>query len=322
MLAATLVFLLAFGDFQLASLLGIPAWTVWMFDAQAGGLDLSVSLGYAIVPAGIELAMLALAVALLRGRSAAPSQGHRAATVSRTSAVAMGLYLAGSVALGTTWPFATLIGDGVGGGSALDPRASIWSEIGLSMAYALPAAAIAFVLAFTLIRQRLAPAAIIVSVPGMLGSLLLGLVLVALFQRLGPLYDTSVPILVALVLLTMPVAVLVVLLLEVTRDREALFLAKRIGAKGRGIVWRMVGRPRFWALALLFLLAVFDLGASALLAPSGRTPVTVRLYNLMHYGQSATLSAMVVATVLGVVAAMLAGRGVVGITANLWSRRA
>ena len=49
---------------------------------------------------------------------------------------------------------------------------------------------------------------------------------------------------------------------------------------------------KFWAMVLLFIWAYWDLTASSILAPIGMTPVTVRLYNLMHYGQIAALSAM------------------------------
>jgi ABC-type Fe3+ transport system permease subunit len=45
-------------------------------------------------------------------------------------------------------------------------------------------------------------------------------------------------------------------------------------------------------MVLLFVWAYWDLTASSILAPIGMTPVTVRLYNLMHYGQIAALSAM------------------------------
>src|SRR5262249_36239515 len=42
--AVGLMFLLSFQEFELASLIGRPAWTVWLFDAQVGGLALVESL--------------------------------------------------------------------------------------------------------------------------------------------------------------------------------------------------------------------------------------------------------------------------------------
>ena len=52
--AAGILLLLAFQEFELASLLGVVSWTVWLFDAQAGGLMLRASLQYALVPLFVE----------------------------------------------------------------------------------------------------------------------------------------------------------------------------------------------------------------------------------------------------------------------------
>ena len=49
------------------------------------------------------------------------------------------------------------------------------------------------------------------------------------------------------------------------------------------------------AFALLFCWAYFDFTASSILAPIGLTAVFVRLHNLAHYGQTAVLSAMMLA---------------------------
>ena len=45
-------------------------------------------------------------------------------------------------------------------------------------------------------------------------------------------------------------------------------------------------------------LAYFDMTAGSILAPPRMTPVFVRLYNMMHYGRMAGLSAMVLAAVV------------------------
>ena len=54
-----------------------------------------------------------------------------------------------------------------------------------------------------------------------------------------------------------------------------------------------------------------DFTASSILAPVGLTPVFVRLHNLAHYGQTAVLSAMMLAAFLAPVLAVALG-GVVG----------
>ena len=84
-LAAGLVFLLAFCDFEMASLWNLKTWTVSLFDAQAGGLAIRESLRLAASPLGAQIAALAL---VFRGGRHSPavaqtamagSSGHRAA---------------------------------------------------------------------------------------------------------------------------------------------------------------------------------------------------------------------------------------------------
>jgi ABC-type Fe3+ transport system permease subunit len=69
------------------------------------------------------------------------------------------------------------------------------------------------------------------------------------------------------------------------------------GRAGR-LRWRLDLRARFWVFFLLFCWAYLELSASAILAPPGHTTAVVRLYNLMHYGRSQVLSAMVLAALL------------------------
>ena len=82
--------------------------------------------------------------------------------------------------------------------------------------------------------------------------------------------------------------------LELTRRRSALHLAALLqkSRAARELAWRLRTSGKFWAMVLLFVWAYWDLTASAILAPIGMMPVTPRLYNLMHYGQIATLSAL------------------------------
>jgi hypothetical protein len=96
-------------------------------------------------------------------------------------------------------------------------------------------------------------------------------------------------------------AVLLRLLLDAHERDERLHLADLLGGSPVGAVRRSAaalryalrGRPRVMLAVLLFTLAYFELSASAILAPVAMTPMIVRLYNMMHYGQSAALSALV-----------------------------
>jgi ABC-type Fe3+ transport system permease subunit len=86
--------------------------------------------------------------------------------------------------------------------------------------------------------------------------------------------------------------------LALTGYRSGLHLARLMQKShpARDLKWQLSTSGKFWTVVLLFVWAYWDLTASAILAPIGMTPVTVRLYNLMHYGQIAALSAMTCAT--------------------------
>ena len=61
-----LLFLLAFQEFEMASLLYLNSWTVWIFDAQAGGVPVRETLVYLVIPLIIEVLLIAGVLYLLR----------------------------------------------------------------------------------------------------------------------------------------------------------------------------------------------------------------------------------------------------------------
>jgi ABC-type spermidine/putrescine transport system permease subunit II len=137
--------------------------------------------------------------------------------------------------------------------------------------------------------------AIICCLPGLLGALALALALLAFFQQplLRSLRDSPIPLLVALILLILPMAILLEFFLGAIRRSAELHLARQCGA--RGVVWQLEGRCTYAAFVLLFCAAYFEFTAGALLAPAGSTPIFVRLHNLAHYGSTAVLAAMMCA---------------------------
>jgi hypothetical protein len=167
-------------------------------------------------------------------------------------------------------------------------------------------------------RRRWLLGALVLAVPGLLGPLVLSFVVLGAFQLpvLRALYDTPVPLALALALLAFPLALVLRVLLEYTREREPLHAARLLvrSASGRvrraagRLVWELRSRPRFWIVFLVFAWGYFDMTASKILAPVRMTPVTVILYNEMHYGQNAVLS-MKVLVAFGVPLAVLAAAG-------------
>ena len=172
-----------------------------------------------------------------------------------------------------------------------------------------------------------------VLLPGLLGSLLLSLCAVTLFQDswLRPLYDTPLPWVLALTLWLLPRAAVLQLWLDAMRPSEAIHLAEMLnGPWGKGpadnvhshpsfficrpssLLWRLRDQPQFLAMSLLCYWAYCDLPTAYLLAPTGMASGVVRLYNFMHFGRSAALSAeailFFVAPILGAGGAGLAIR--------------
>ena len=154
---------------------------------------------------------------------------------------------------------------------------------------------------------------------GLFGSLLLSLGCVALFQLawLRPVYDTPIPWVVALVVWLLPRAAILRLWLHSLRNNEAIHVAEMLRGAGaarpgpnekslprRGVfrpssltprpsplLWHLRDQPQFLAVSLLCYWAYCDLPTAYLLAPTGMASGLVRLYNFMHFGRSAALSA-------------------------------
>jgi ABC-type Fe3+ transport system permease subunit len=209
-----------------------------------------------------------------------------------------------------------------GGIRAALQRPGLTGEVGASLLFGASAASLAFVAAGAFCRvsgRRMGRtvAAAVVSLPGLLGALVVALVTLWLFQHAAAgLYSTPVPLTLALAAVLLPFAILLRVLLTVLQPREAGHAAELMHAAGSGsvrrrrwyLLWQLRYEPRFWALFLLFCWGYLDLTASAILAPPGMTPVTVRLYNLMHYGRTAGLSAMVcIALCVPVIVLLIAG---------------
>ena len=307
------MFLLAFQEFEMASLMFATSWTVWLFDAHTlQGMFLSESLRLAAVPLMCEAAVLApLLIMLLSDRrwpAALRAPRRRMGAMMRGT---LWLYLAAATIVVCGVPL-WIVGRGVEEGlivMARNPQQarSVFEEILTSGFFAVTSGAIAYALAGGLLGAFRRPAVALgatlaASVWGLFGSLTLGLIILALFQQtwLNALYDTPAPLLLALVLFLLPRALLLQILLRAVRPVEATHLADLLKhspraaqrAWGRELVWHLCDRGHFWLATLACYWAYLDVTATSLLAPMGMATAPVRLYNLMHYGRSQALSAM------------------------------
>jgi len=310
--AFAVVFLLAFGEFEMASLLGVRTWTVALFDAQVGGLALGASLRLVAPAVVCEAAVLALALVLLFAHRAAWARpGPSRRRLGRGLRAMVWAYLAFAAAVVTVLPALVVLRGTLRGLGLLAQTLALTRDVVASMVFGAAAAAGAALLAAWVLRgtpqsgrwRKRWGSAACACVPGLLGPLVLSLLVLALFQLrvLRALDDTPAPLVAALALLLLPFALLLRLLLVALRPAESVRAAellelspsRRVVRVARRILYELRGRGRFWAALLLFWWGYLDLTASSILAPSRMTPVLVRLYNFMHYGQTAVLSAMV-----------------------------
>jgi ABC-type Fe3+ transport system permease subunit len=321
--AWAVVFLLTFQEFEIASLMGKSAgvlhtpkaWTVWLFDKQTGGLFLADSLRLVLVPLCIELLVLGsvLCVAWLSGPQLAGGPAKRGRTLGLWGKWAVSVYLAAAALLVAIVPLVMVLGGTWSGWIVLWNDFTLTSEMAASASLAIVCAIGAWFAAGALLgaASRFGRGAWIavcaVSIPGLLGSLVLSLAILQIFQSdlLAALSETPIRVVLAVTLLLLPRAILLGLLLRAIRPAEPIYLARLLRAapsaaqrdSGRNLFWELSTAGHFWALVVLFVWAYWELTAPALLAPPTLVTAAQRLYNLMHYGRTAVLSAMLAATI-------------------------
>lgn len=314
--AFVLVFLFVFADFELSSLLWTDNWTVVIFDAQIGGIPLAESFRWIALPLFVQALLVSALLALLlsqkfeafQPRSFSVRPSHTLATVSWS-------YLLLSFIAGAAIPFGALTQQAMKGIPVLAENLGFSGEITSGLIFAAAGASAAYWLAGVLTKRlktaRGSVGLVAACLPGFAGALTLSLCVLALFQL--PLlrerfFDAwRLPLAVALLLL--PFAVLMRMALRVARPASASRLAELMRAGGGAlkqradeILWRLEKRKHYWAVALLFCWAYYDLTASSLLAPADMPTAMARLYNFTHYGRITGLSALILATILAPVA--------------------
>lgn len=320
LVAGALVFLLAFAEFEQASLLSATHWTVALFDAQAGGRSLAESLRLAAVPVACGLLALLPALCVLRGMLSKGAPLYLAPTPPRGAAWMWG-YLAVALTGGVVLPSGVMLRGTFEGLTAFLKGFSLQREMAAGLGVAVAAAAGTYLVAGLATRPlrglwRSLHGSLIASacIPGLLGALVLALGLQFLFQlpAVRTVYDTPVPLLTGLMLYLFPFAVLLSRALDTGPFNAASQVARLLERSphaavrnaGNTLLWRLHYRRQFWLFGLLFCLAYFDVTLASILAPTGLPSATSRLYNFMHYGRSAVLSAMLCCTVLAAAAAM------------------
>ncbi len=300
--AFAVVFLFAFAEFEMASLMVVKSWTVALFDAHAGGLALGESLRRMLGPLLCEATAIATAFVVLGRRQVIPT---RRIEGSRASNWFAWCHLLIAFVFVLAIPATMVLWGTIRGFGLLMENFVLSREILASLLFAAGASTLAGLAAFWLgaaargrgIGSIFCKVILVAAVfAGLFGSLVLSLTVLAAVQLPGliSLRDTPVPLVFTLGLVLLPMALVLERVLELTAHRSALHLTTLMQKSRavRELTWKLSTSGKFWVMVLLFVWAYWDLMASSILAPIGMTPVTVRLYNLMHYGQIAALSAM------------------------------
>ncbi|MBS0264871.1 MAG: hypothetical protein JSS02_23245 [Planctomycetes bacterium] len=316
--AWALMTLVTFQEFELASLLGRPAWTVWLFDAQVGGLALTESLRKTLLPVLCQATvLLPLMIWAFRQRASAttnacePAPRHWYTSLVSWLAIGLGLlFLIGLPALHVgrdTWNGLWRVVQ------SPSQFRTLLSEIGAGLVYSLTAAGLTTFAVAILWRRAQSTrwgtiSLCLCSGPGLIGPLVTGLALIRLLQEPGLrlIYKTPVSLLLGLVLWLLPRGFLLRALLQNSTPTQGSHLARLLsvapaprvrGAAGE-LLWKLRWRREFWGVVVLAYWAFFDLTTASLLAPVTIVSAPVMLYNQMHFGKNATLSALVLLTVL------------------------
>jgi len=311
--AGALMFLIAFQEFEIGSMMLIPTWTVWLFDAQAGGLSITHSLQYAALPVSLEMILLIPAVIIFwQSHWLAPRPGHAAGCPFRLDW--LWVYLALSTSLYCFIPWSLVLYDSWEGYSALMTNRTLSGDVLRGLMMAMATSTCVYGVVFWLLtlksnatmRRIVLPMSLFAAITGLMGALSVSLVVLTIFQypAVHRLYDTPLPWLFGLVWFLAPRAWLMILVLIGVQRREPYFLATLLTRSsqtyqrlaGQQLIWENQWKRHFWGMVLICTWAYLDGTIAALLAPAAWISSPVRLYNLMHYGQSSVLSAMVVVT--------------------------
>ena len=333
--AGAVVALLCFQEVEVATLMQAHGWAEWIFTKQAGGVEL-VDVGGALVwPVlyGVGLVVPVLGYWVRRsGRSrGAPSHAPVPRTALQRVAVRNAAIMIVAFGWGLTviWPVVSLVIGAWRGAGVIQFRAAIWREIGDALVLAVTVTGLLMLILWGIGRTQVATERVLATssrkgwvfvlavgalLPGLLGSLALGLFLFELCQQIGwQASYTPVPLVVGMVLFLLPRAIVMQAMMRWGESRSDLFLAERLanqtgrrGHWGAAILWKLRGAGRFWMLALLFWWSYLELTLPSLLRPAGMAPAPMRLYNFLHYGHIPGLAAMLV-LVLAVPLVLLAG---------------
>lgn len=309
--AFSAMFLIAFQEFELSSLMVTDTWTVWLFDAQALQMDRPSLLSRVVLPLGIEAALLLMLLRSVLSSGAQTSQSYPPSGLSTSSRVILMLVPLLACVMVTVVPTLFVVHSAWGGLIAVARDRAMPREVVTSLGYGLSSGLIAtYASRWLWLRNGhqsvLQPSSLLL-LPGLFGALILSLAIRWLFQLPGLLvaYDTVLPTILALILYLLPRAFLVQLAFAALASSDSVFTAQLLQQgtsqqrrSGQQILWDLQGQPLFLTAAITCLWGYFELTPAAILSPPGVNSAPVRLYNQMHFGRGIIVSGMLLVSIL------------------------
>jgi hypothetical protein len=326
LIAWSIMALTSFQEFETAALMQIDrypvTWSVWLFDAHADRQPLSDSVRMILGPLFIELILLspALWMLLRHAPKAAVSSftSHPDSSRHQPNRLLSLLCLSPGIGLFLLWPLSINLFSALNGLRALLGNPDMFQmaaeQILTSTGFAVAAAALAINVAGMMqatskphgpnqspqpLHQQLF---LLLLLPGLIGSLVLSLLLLAAFQHslLRPLYDTWLPMLLGQSMAILPRSFALVAMMNQMMERSSLHSASllmssphpEIRRRVSRIFWRMTTFP--WQLCGLVIAqwCFWDVTTASILRPVQLEPVVTRLYNEMHYGRTESLMSL------------------------------
>lgn len=306
--ALGLMGLIGFQEFELAALLQTASWTDWFITAQRTGLDQYSMTIQVLWPVLLQFIPFVGILAWLTRRDAAVVE-NEAGQESRADRFLTLTYLVLALLIGCGIPLFVIAQKLPSGLVVLFRQPSqllgLLREVMIAGAIAVVASFIAWLISGSGFRRQGRGAGRFVAsaflIPGLAGSLLVSLLTVNVFQQtwLRAIYDTPIPWVVGLTVWLLPRAVMLRLWFATISRREGIHLAELLATPGTArstshqttLLFRLRDEPQILGFGLLCYWAYLDLPTAYLLGPTGMQPGLVRLYNFMHFGRSAALSA-------------------------------
>jgi hypothetical protein len=134
----------------------------------------------------------------------------------------------------------------------------------------------------------------LLTLPGLCGSLVLGLVIVSLFQlpALRQVKSSVIPLSIGLFFWGLPLTLVLTYGFQKAIPPVSLSCLQQLPKKqANNLYWKLSTLPYLFALFPVYCLLWFDLTLGGLLAPTKLPGLFNRLYNLMHYNENERLSA-------------------------------